>query len=575
MAKPVTNIPQWADDSNGGNYTGGPYAGQPRKVSIPGAIAAEGFRPGAADPSAAEHVNDWLDQLSKWITWVFDGTSDPDESAHLVETTSGGRLQAQWGSFYASTAAAPYSLSSQSPAASGNALLLYADGPNTDPLISALHDNSGAFAVFEGGAGISLVCHGNSNDGITITTDGDLARGVDVATSGDGANAVHAVATGSAVNAIYGQVDDVLANAVQGIALSDGTGGKFTGGVASGFGLTAEGKANAGISCTGGTGPTVGAIMSTGKLDAPGGIFTGGPSGADGVQGVGIGLNAAGVRGQGSRRGVIGSATGGLVDSFGVLGTGTGLASGGGFTAVNATALVADSTLGTGKAFEATSTSGVAVDATSTTGHAVEASATTGDAISASTSSGGHAGSFTASGAKATVRLVPRGSDPGTVLEGGLWVRTAQGIKAHIDKGGGAAVRHLFDTAGGMAFAADYAATESVDDTPEVVLEAVLTGGDAPVTTGTVLVRTSMEVERDAGTPDLLFELIDQTANVKLVDVTVKLFQSAGSYERFVSYEIPYVLPAAGARTFRVRLTSSTTDDVNIRHASLVIVGVF
>ncbi|MFZ6177292.1 hypothetical protein [Nannocystis pusilla] len=34
-AKPVNKLAEWADSSNGDNRLGGPFAGQPKKVSIP------------------------------------------------------------------------------------------------------------------------------------------------------------------------------------------------------------------------------------------------------------------------------------------------------------------------------------------------------------------------------------------------------------------------------------------------------------------------------------------------------------------------------------------------------------
>lgn len=587
MAKPVDALPTWADDSNGGNYVGGPYAGQPRKVDIPGAIAAEGFRPGADDPSAAEHVNSWLNKLSKWITWVYEGTAAPATSATLVERTSLGWIQGESGVFAATQAGNLDSLSATGPTGepTGQALRLYAEAPNTGTLISALHDNGGSCLIFEGGAGLDLTCHGNSNDGIVVVTDGDLARGLDITTSGDASDGVHVVTTGSAVNALYGQVDNALAYAVQGLALNNGTGGRFTGGVASGFGLQVEGKAAEGISCTGGTGPTVPAIKATGKLSAPGAIFTGGPSGADGVRGFATGAagtNRAGVYGEGVDRGVVGRATSLLATKFGGFFSAGGAASGLGAANIDTgPAFEADTFLGSGTAGRFTSSTGRAVDASSTAGVAGNFNSTSGNAVAAQSSGGGHAGTFSAGGTRATVRLDPRSTNPATILEGGLWSRQDQGLLAHIAKnGGGAALRHLFDTAGGMCFAAAFELGPGTVDAQTTIVTATMTGSDAPVVTGRVLIVAVIEVGRKDGVlANPLLRIFNSTDGAEVLGLTeTVMYQASGVdvFERHLVYIIPYDLPTAGNHTFFIELTSSNPgDEVNWRNAGLAIVGVF
>ncbi|MBL8970924.1 MAG: hypothetical protein JNK56_10110, partial [Myxococcales bacterium] len=93
--KPPDNLPEWADGSNGGNYTGGPFAGSPRKVSIPNGIAAEGYRPGKNDPSTAEHLNDYTNKLSKFIRWVYAGSSTGAADAHILECNDDGYSSVQ------------------------------------------------------------------------------------------------------------------------------------------------------------------------------------------------------------------------------------------------------------------------------------------------------------------------------------------------------------------------------------------------------------------------------------------------------------------------------------------------
>lgn len=603
MAKPLNNIPEWADASNGGNYTTGPYAGMPRKIDIPAAIAHEGFRPGAAHPTAAEHINSWLNKASVWITWVFDGKDTPDATAHLVETNATGRLAAQWAQFYASDVAVGATLSSQAPTASGNALQLYAEAPNTNALITATHDNNGSCLLFEGGAGLELLCHGANNDAIRVTTDGDGARGLEVYTTGDGADGVRVSVKGNAVNGLYADVDNTLAFAVTAIALQNGTGGRFIGGIASGQGLTAEGKAAEGISCAGGTGPTVPALRATGKLNAPGILGQGGPGGADGVVGLATGNGTNGLRGEGATRGVLGQETSGngtgvrgatapnaTLNARGVLGVATGLGTAGGFVSVNGAAVAADATAGVGVAVLATSSNGNAVNATSGAGVAGYFESNSSNGIVTRSSSGiqaaldaghfdnGHAAQFTTTGTRSTVRIVPRNTNPSVFSAGGLWHRQAQGFLAHITRNGIDSTRRLFDTAGGMAFGAAYDPSgDSVDEVTTEILSAELAGANAPTNAGLVLVRLHIEVGRVAGAPDVIVDISDDgvPASIPGFPRTVKLQESAGDYERHLAYEVPYTVPGAGDRTFKVTLASTTTDEIKYRNASIVVVGTF
>lgn len=54
-------------------------------------IAAEGHRPGANFPTAAEHENSQQNRLTALARWVFLGTFNPDVDAHVVETAADGR----------------------------------------------------------------------------------------------------------------------------------------------------------------------------------------------------------------------------------------------------------------------------------------------------------------------------------------------------------------------------------------------------------------------------------------------------------------------------------------------------
>jgi hypothetical protein len=87
--KPSTLPRPWATNAV---YATGPFAGQPGKVDPGLGVAAEGHRPGANDPTAAEHENYQQNLVTaSWIPWVNSGSSAGAADAHIVETTAAGR----------------------------------------------------------------------------------------------------------------------------------------------------------------------------------------------------------------------------------------------------------------------------------------------------------------------------------------------------------------------------------------------------------------------------------------------------------------------------------------------------
>src|SRR5690606_3634810 len=109
-------------------------------------------RPGADDPSAAEHVNDYLNQVSLFVRWVFAGTSAGVAEATIVERDSTGTIAAQLGVFATTTGVANgWSLEAECPAAGGYALRLHSDTSDADALISAEHEDLGGLCDFDGG----------------------------------------------------------------------------------------------------------------------------------------------------------------------------------------------------------------------------------------------------------------------------------------------------------------------------------------------------------------------------------------------------------------------------------------
>jgi len=89
MAKPVSPLPTWASNAV---WATGPKAGNATKITIPAGVAADGHRPGVTAPTAAQHDNDWRNQVSAWCDWLDEGVATNDESAHLVETDSTGEI---------------------------------------------------------------------------------------------------------------------------------------------------------------------------------------------------------------------------------------------------------------------------------------------------------------------------------------------------------------------------------------------------------------------------------------------------------------------------------------------------
>lgn len=90
--KPTNNTPIFASDAA---YSVGPKVGQPTKSADLGAtLAVEGHVPGKDFPTSANEFNAWLNACSQLTDWVFKGTSAKDEDAHIVETDSGGVVNA-------------------------------------------------------------------------------------------------------------------------------------------------------------------------------------------------------------------------------------------------------------------------------------------------------------------------------------------------------------------------------------------------------------------------------------------------------------------------------------------------
>lgn len=528
--KPPDNLPEWADGSNGGNYTGGPFAGSPRKVSIPNGIAAEGYRPGKNDPSTAEHLNDYTNKLSKFIRWVYAGSSTGAADAHILECNDDGGTSVQ--SIYILGAADP----------GQDALRI--DGP-TDSygawVRGHVDSTTAAVRVTHAGDAIGLDVTSNSSSqpalsaGVTQLT-GDTVR---PALTANSAADLSAAIIGNSTATNGGGVLGAGTGSEPGVnGFAGGSGPGVKGNSTTGPGVL--GLANSTSSGVKATSTTAIAAIDASNTSTGDGIHG---SGVIAVKGTSTSTAGAGVRGEtpaaatSAAAGVIGVAT---ASGVGVVGT-----------TVN----------GKGGSFAA-----------SGTGDGVVATTVSGNAGDFSCSGNGNAARFDAAGTKPTTVHVPRAADPSSNEDGGMWYRDNVGMKVRRE----GVTRTLCDSAGGSAFAAAGPSAGFVTDTPTVILSAALSGANAPVASGTVMIRVSLEIGRASGTPDAKIEISKNGGSIIVGSAeTITMFHGTGIYERFLSFEVPYAV-TAGAITIDVTLYSTVAgQNVNYRNAGISVSGVY
>lgn len=424
------------------------------QVTPSGGKIALGWEP-SEDPSSS-YFNWFMFETGEITNWVLDGTSDPDEDAHIVES-----------------------------------------------------DAAGIVAV----AQLDVVAGASATFGIDVTVAATNIPGIS-ATGGGGAN-------GNGANLRGGS------GASYGAACVGGTGG--------GAGLFAQGTGGGwGIECLGGEDPGAhGAVISAG----------GGSAGA-GVVAQGDGVSA----------GVV--SLGGAIDGSGLQGTcgGTGGYGVDGRTAASAT----------------TAAAGVRGNAVGD-GTGVLAQAVDGYGLIAS--------SDTSVPARAAVRIVPQNNDPSTALDGDICMQDDDNVTELRLRLEGAWRSAMWRTSG-QCYAAGTAAGP-VSDSSAVYQTMVSASFGAPLDpkrTGLVRIRVSGEVGRGTSSDaNIEIRVRDTTAGADALPARiVELFQAAGTYERDVSWEGLYTIPAAGARTFEVQIRrSSGSGTVAMRNALIVIDGVF
>jgi len=517
--KPPDNLPEWADGSNGGAYTGGPFAGQPRKVSIPNGIAAEGYRPGKNDPSTSEHLNDYQNKMSLFHRWVYAGSALPLAERSIVERATDGKIAGQWAEFRADESVVPYSLGAQAPTDSGNAASFYSEGPNTDTCVVIYHDS---------GIGLSITSDS--------PTDAALVAGVTELTGDSVRPALTCNSSADLSACIIGNHTTGDGDGVLGVGSGTGVG---INGFAGGSGAGVKGNSTTGVGVLGSSSTAAEAV--SGANSSTGSGVKGTSTGGSGVRGEGpIGMHAKGT-----------STTGdGLYAE----------------TAIAATNVAA--------AIRARPTAdATGVDSMSVTGPAgvFNGLGSGADGIQCISGSA-RAAYFDGNNTKCTTVHKPATGDPSSPEDGGMWYRDNVGMKVRRE----GVTRTLCDSPGGSAFcSAGPPSTGTVTDAGSNIRTATFAGADIPAVAGKVIIRFTAEIGRDAGTPNAQIQLTHQGV-VSPVDEIIQLFQAAGTYERHIAYEVEYTLPGAGAATFLANLKSTDAgDDINYRNCCLTVTGVY
>jgi hypothetical protein len=154
MAKPTDTIQQIATDTNFSTSPVAAVNGQPTKVAL--ATPAEGLIPGKA--AGAANLN-WLwNTANKFLQWVKDGTDQPDKTAHIVETDSGGVINAAG------------VLVSQGTGYTFGISAVNDDASTSSYAIQGMHiaDGIGVYGrnQFGSGTGVVGLCDGDGGDGV-------------------------------------------------------------------------------------------------------------------------------------------------------------------------------------------------------------------------------------------------------------------------------------------------------------------------------------------------------------------------------------------------------------------------
>lgn len=285
MAKPGSSPTPWATNTN---YSGGPAIGTATKVAVPSAVQQNGWEPDQKPP--AQWENFWHNEVYQWVDWLSDGTDQPDETAHVVETGSTGILDVAAGEFSSTTDRVSLTAAGQAGNVSST---VFFTNPGTGATLYVTHDTNNTTAAI-------VVTNPSGNAAGIDVTGGGTGTGVDA--TGGGTSGTGVDATGGAPNGVGVQgTGDGTGHGVSGINNGTGRAGNFVSGGGGGYGVYASSATDLGAYFQGGSAATAHGLQAlatdTAAFGVKGIVAAGATSAARGVQGLGA-SDGAGVEGK-------------------------------------------------------------------------------------------------------------------------------------------------------------------------------------------------------------------------------------------------------------------------------------
>lgn len=304
--KPIVQPEIWAQNAL---YTTGPFIGMSSKMVPPALIAAEGHRPGAANPTPAEYENSQQNRITSLCQWVFSGSSAGAADAHIVETNSTGRPTVHGATIDDSADEAALVVIGSgvtgaavdvTNTAGGDGVVVALGGSTGSAFSSILTTNSVGLELeqSDSAASILITAHGSATSSCITILQGGVGRGIDVqggagntaieATAGAGQIAGDFIASATTLHALRA-IGGTL-RAIYGVGMGTGRGGEFlagatgpeavlaTGSGASGRGVYGRTAAGAGLGSVGvlGEGRGTAAVgVSALSLEGPALLLTG------------------------------------------------------------------------------------------------------------------------------------------------------------------------------------------------------------------------------------------------------------------------------------------------------------
>lgn len=514
-------------------YTVGPKAGQPTKTDIFSAVAEalEGHVPGKFFPTTANGFNRWCRDMSESVNWLHEARDDRAISAHIVETDATGKHSGSKAHFGGTGTTGPSLLLEEN--ASGDTLDVRADNNVAGRFTTTVSSNTTVESLT-----VRNESHGNigymasvqaTNPGGTQSSGGLRARcssnlvfsGFDYVSAIRGENRNGTAGVFRSAGPSFYDAVKIIQEANEGVALRAG----FSAQESVGYGVTA-------IEAEGGDGLTSGGGINAGRaIFAQGGYGHDGATDTDG----GMGIWAVGGGADTPNRGGIGA----------LINPGTTAVSGlhveaflSNYTADLAYFEIADG-IGTGLQIDVDAGIGLLVNAHERSG--IEIYQTNGG-----------------SGVRPALRLAPQIA-PFTSDEGHIWIEDhpAGGTNdLRVDTGNTFDVARYNDWCRAVG---ESLGSVPISTTQTSVVTASFSSQSYPSEASDVFIEYTCEADLQGTGPSesiLEITIIDVTDGSSTIDVRYEyLFRNANAFgNRNIHVKVPYTLPAAGARTFRVEL---------------------